>query len=75
MSNKRVLKMPMFAYGWLVMLKWAAFSVLLGSVVGAVASLFGHALGFVNTLRAEHLWMVLLLPLGGMAIVFLYRFF
>ena len=68
-------RMPSFLYGWLVMLKWAVIAIVIGLIVGTVASVFGHALGFVNTLRAAHKWMVLLLPLGGAVIVFLYRFF
>ena len=73
--NLTTKKLPEFAREWLVMLKWAAIGAGIGLIVGAIASVFGHALGFVNTFRAAHKWMVLLLPLSGAVIVFLYRFF
>ena len=57
------------------LLKWLIFGTLVGIVVGLVASVFGHVLGFVNNLRGEYPMIRLGLPVGGLAIVFLYRFF
>ena len=55
--------------------KWIVLGTLIGLIVGAVASVFGHVLGFVNGLRGEYPLIKLGLPLGGLMIVFLYRFF
>ena len=56
-------------------LKWLVFGTLIGLIVGTVASCFGVALGFVNNLRGDWPLLKLGLPVGGLAIVFLYRFF
>ena len=55
--------------------KWIILGTLVGLIVGVVASSFGHVLGFVNGLRGEYPWIKLGLPVGGLLIVFLYRFF
>ena len=57
------------------LVKWVLLGSLVGAVVGLVASYFGHVLGFANGLRGEYPLIRLGLPLGGLAIVFLYRFF
>ncbi len=57
------------------LLKWLVIAAGVGVLVGAVASLFGHALIFVNDYRATHPMIILGLPLAGLAIVFLYQFF
>ncbi len=49
--------------------KWLLFSVLIGVVVGAVGALFHHAIDRVTELRQAHQWLVLLLPVAGLAIV------
>lgn len=57
------------------LVKWLAISTAIGLIVGAIASVFGHTLSFVNDFRAAHPMIILALPLGGVLIVFLYRFF
>ena len=57
------------------LLKWVLLGALVGIVVGTVAASFGHVLGFVNGLRGEFPLIRLGLPIGGLLIVFLYRFF
>lgn len=58
-----------------VFLKWLLLGALVGSVVGLVGAVFGHTLIWVNGLRAQNPWVILTLPVGGLVIVFLYRFF
>lgn len=53
-------------------LKWLVLAVLVGIVVGAASTLFAHVLTFVTHYRTEHVWTLLLLPLAGLVIVFLY---
>lgn len=55
------------------LVKWLVLGSAVGLVVGAVASVFGHALLYVNAIRVEHPGIVWALPLGGLLIVFLYR--
>lgn len=57
------------------LLKWLIISTVVGLIVGTVSSLFGHALVFVNDLRAKYPMLIFGLPFGGLLIVFLYRFF
>ncbi len=62
-----------FSVGTLI--KWLIISVCIGLIVGTVSSLFGHALVWANRFRGEHPYILLALPLAGILIVFLYRFF
>ena len=55
--------------------KWLVFGTGIGVIVGFVASCFGHVLMFVNDFRAQNPMVKLALPVGGLLIVFLYRFF
>ena len=52
---------------------WGVLAVLIGAVVGLVGALFSHAIHAATALRAAHDWLIWLLPLGGAAIVLLYR--
>jgi len=54
---------------------WLVLASAVGVIIGAVASAFGHALIAVNRIRAAQPMIILGLPLGGLAIVFLYRLF
>ena len=56
-------------------IKWILFGTLIGLIVGFVASCFGLVLGYVNDLRGQWPLLKLGLPVGGLLIVFLYRFF
>lgn len=53
--------------------KWIALSILIGVVSGGAGTLFYFAVRTATTLRMAHGWLLWLLPLGGLAIVFLYR--
>ena len=54
-------------------LKWGLLGVLMGALGGVLGAGFHHALHFVTHVRSEHMWLVFLLPLGGVLTVFLYR--
>lgn len=65
-------------HGWRfakALVKWLVLGTLIGLLVGAVASCFGHVLVFVNNLRGDYPLLKLGLPVGGLVIVFLYRIF
>ncbi len=54
-------------------LKWIIFSLLSGLAIGAAASFFSACLSFLSTLLIKYDLLILLLPVGGLFIVFLYR--
>ena len=53
--------------------KWAFLGTLMGVIGGLLGAVFHHALHFVTHLRAEHAWLVYLLPLAGLLTVAIYR--
>jgi len=57
------------------MIKWLVLTGVAGVIVVVFTSMFGHVLIAVNQFRTTHPAVILCLPLGGLTIVFLYRFF
>ena len=53
--------------------KWLVFAAVSGVLCGGVATAFFSAFDAVTALRLSHPWLLWLLPLGGAAIVLLYR--
>lgn len=53
--------------------KWLVMGLITGTIVGLLGSAFAWALGVANGFRAAHSWIKFLLPIAGLAIVFLYR--
>ena len=56
-----------------VVLRWCILSVIMGVIGGLLGAVFHHALHFVTHLRSGHMWLIFLLPLGGLATVAIYR--
>ena len=56
-------------------IKWGLFSTFTGLVVGGFSTLFAYCLRKVTEFRTDNPWMILLLPLAGVFIVFLYGVF
>lgn len=54
-------------------IRWMLIAVLTGTLVGGVGILFVKGLGFANQFREGHSYIILGLPVAGLAIVFLYR--
>ena len=54
-------------------LKWGLLGVLMGAIGGLLGAGFHHALHFVTHVRSEHMWLIFLLPLGGLVTVAIYR--
>ncbi len=57
------------------MLKWLVIGTGIGLFVGGISTLFGHALGWARNVRTEYPVVIFGLPVAGMLIIFLYRFF
>ena len=53
--------------------KWILLALLIGGGVGGASSLFAGCLGWVTQFRTDQPVVVLLLPFGGLLIVFLYQ--
>ena len=56
-----------------VFVRWCILSAIMGIVGGLLGAGFHHALHFVTHLRSEHMWLIFLLPLGGLLTVAIYR--
>ena len=55
-------------------LRWAAIAVVVGCIGGVIGAGFHMAVSGANELRGEYPWLIFLLPIGGLAIVALYKF-
>ncbi len=53
--------------------KWILTAECIGLIIGAIGAAFFHVLRFVTELRSAHHWLILLLPAGGLLIVYVYR--
>lgn len=60
------------SHAW-TFLKWVLIAVLVGGICGVVGAVFHICIDLVTELRAEHTWILFLLPVGGLAIFFLYK--
>lgn len=56
-----------------LLLRWVVLSLILGSVLGVVGSAFVACISYGTQFREAHWWCCLLLPVGGVLIVWLYR--
>ena len=56
-----------------VFIRWCILSTIMGVAGGLLGAGFHHALHFVTHLRSEHMWLIWLLPLGGLLTVAIYR--
>ena len=54
-------------------IKWSILGVLMGILGGLAGAGFHHTLHFVTHVRSENNWLVLLMPVGGVLTVLLYR--
>ena len=54
-------------------IKWTFLSLVVGILGGLLGAAFHHALHFVTHVRAEHNWLIYLLPVGGLLTIGLYQ--
>ncbi len=55
------------------LLRWLVLGLTVGAFGGTVGAGFAHSISFVTELREEHKWIILLLPLGGILSVAIYK--
>lgn len=56
-------------------LKWLFISLLVGLIVGSASAGFLQSLNWVTNFRESHLWLISLLPIGGLLIGLLYYYY
>lgn len=62
------------AYNLRSSITWIMIAIIVGLIVGSFSSAFAYCLQKVTNFRTLHPQMMYLLPLGGIVIVFMYRF-
>ena len=55
--------------------EWMLMGLMMGAMGGLLGTAFHYILHFVTDVRAENTWLVWLLPVGGVLIMWIYRFF
>ena len=53
-------------------LKWTGLALLVGAVCGLIGTAFHYSIHIAGELREANSWLIVLLPVGGAAIVFVY---
>jgi len=56
-------------------LKWTAISLCIGACIGSASAGFLISLDWATGFRENHLWLIALLPVGGLLIGLLYHYF
>ena len=56
-----------------LLIRWVFFSLLIGVLLGFIGAAFVWCIGKATAIRTSHTWCYLLLPAGGVLIVWLYR--
>lgn len=57
----------------ITILKWLGLILLLGLLSGILGATFAKAIAFVTNIRMQNGWLILLLPIGGLASVFVFK--
>ncbi|MCC8159883.1 MAG: chloride channel protein [Oscillospiraceae bacterium] len=57
----------------LTFLKWGVIAVIIGGVGGVIGTLFHMSVSEANSVFSKYDWLVLLLPVGGLIIVAMYK--
>jgi H+/Cl- antiporter ClcA len=59
----------------LYLLRWSGIAVAAGLLGGSASALLLWSLNLATTVRESHLWLIALLPLAGLAVGCMYRYF
>lgn len=54
-------------------IKWVIYALLVGTIVGGIATAFHFSISIATMVREKNSWLIFLLPIGGLIIVRCYR--
>lgn len=57
------------------LVKWLFICLLIGSIVGSISAFFLASLNWATNWRESHVWIIWLLPIGGLIIGLFYHYF
>lgn len=58
-----------------IIIKWLVICIIVGFLAGASSAFFLYTLNWATNFRDAHLWLIFLLPLGGLLIGLLYHYY
>ncbi|MES2486203.1 MAG: voltage-gated chloride channel family protein [Bacteroidota bacterium] len=73
MKNTAIKKQITPAFSYLA--KWLLLSLVIGVITGSVSAFFLTSLNWVTQWRQNHVWIIALLPFGGLLIGLMYHYF
>jgi H+/Cl- antiporter ClcA len=71
--NRHIAQIPQLTY-FLYLVKWLLLASLIGILVGSVTAFFLTSLDWVTNWRESHMWIIALLPIGGLIIGVTYHY-
>ena len=71
--RRRIISIQQIPYLFFLF-KWIFFAAVISICVGSASAFFLVSLDFVTNYRENHLWIMALLPLGGLIIGFTYHY-
>lgn len=66
----KIKKISIIAYNFL---KWILISLIIGIILGVIGAGFCYAINKATDFRHENIWIIMLLPVAGLAIVGIYK--
>lgn len=72
-ENFNIAKIPQITYLF-YLIKWLLLSALIGVIIGSVTAFFLTSLNWVTDWRENHIWIIALLPVGGLIIGLTYYY-
>ncbi|HOZ76044.1 MAG TPA: voltage-gated chloride channel family protein [Flavobacterium sp.] len=72
-ENFNIAKIPQITY-LSYLIKWLLMSAVIGVIIGSVTAFFLTSLNWVTDWRENHIWIIALLPLGGLIIGLTYYY-
>ena len=67
---QRIEQIPFLLY----LFKWLVITLVTGALIGSASALLLVSLDYVTNYRESHLWIIALLPIGGLAIGLMYHY-
>ncbi|WP_294738482.1 voltage-gated chloride channel family protein [uncultured Flavobacterium sp.] len=72
-SALNIANIPQINY-YTYLIKWLVLALIIGACIGSVTAFFLTSLDWATNWRENHLWIIALLPIGGLAIGLMYHY-